>query len=66
MDAKAIVTTEENDFNYQNVVLDDVKDDEVLVRIVASGICHTDTTVMDGTMPTPKPVVLGHEGAGIV
>lgn len=42
---------------------------EVLVRIVASGICHTDLGVHAGTGGgglTPKPVVLGHEGAGIV
>jgi aryl-alcohol dehydrogenase len=40
---------------------------EVLVRIVASGICHTDLRVHAGRGPgTPRPVVLGHEGAGIV
>ncbi|MEI9964278.1 MAG: NAD(P)-dependent alcohol dehydrogenase [Caulobacteraceae bacterium] len=42
---------------------------EVLVRIVASGICHTDLGAhagMGGGAMTPKPVVLGHEGAGIV
>jgi aryl-alcohol dehydrogenase len=40
---------------------------EVLVRIVASGICHTDLRVHAGRgVGTPKPVVLGHEGAGIV
>jgi aryl-alcohol dehydrogenase len=40
---------------------------EVLVRIVATGICHTDLRVHAGRGPgTPKPVVLGHEGAGIV
>ena len=40
---------------------------EVLVRIVASGICHTDLRVHSGRGPgTPRPVVLGHEGAGVV
>ncbi len=42
---------------------------EVLVRIVASGICHTDLGAhagMGGGAMTPKPVVLGHEGAGVV
>jgi aryl-alcohol dehydrogenase len=40
---------------------------EVLVRLVASGICHTDLRVHGGRGPgTPRPVVLGHEGAGIV
>ena len=40
---------------------------EVLVRIVASGICHTDARAgASGGLGTPRPVVLGHEGAGIV
>lgn len=39
---------------------------EVLVRVVATGVCHTDMVVRDGHLPTPFPVVLGHEGAGIV
>ena len=41
--------------------------DEVLVRIVASGMCHTDLHARDGYFPNlPYPVVCGHEGAGIV
>ncbi|TFU03679.1 NAD(P)-dependent alcohol dehydrogenase [Polymorphobacter arshaanensis] len=40
--------------------------DEVLVRIVATGICHSDMTVRDQYLPTPLPAVLGHEGAGVV
>ncbi|MGZ6321816.1 MAG: zinc-binding dehydrogenase, partial [Ktedonobacterales bacterium] len=39
---------------------------EVLVRIAASGVCHSDLNVVHGTQTTPLPVVLGHEGAGIV
>lgn len=42
------------------------KDDEVLVRMVATGICHTDLKYAGSTSPLPKPIVLGHEGAGIV
>ena len=41
--------------------------DEVLVRIVASGMCHTDLHARDGYFPNlPYPIVCGHEGAGIV
>jgi aryl-alcohol dehydrogenase len=40
--------------------------DEVRVRIVATGVCHTDMVVRDQLFPTPLPIVLGHEGAGIV
>ncbi|WAP57697.1 Zn-dependent alcohol dehydrogenase [Streptomyces sp. S465] len=39
---------------------------EVLVRIAAAGLCHSDLSVVDGTIPFPLPVVLGHEGAGVV
>jgi Zn-dependent alcohol dehydrogenase len=39
---------------------------EVLVRIERAGLCHSDVSVIDGTIPFPTPVVLGHEGAGIV
>ncbi|MFC9927179.1 alcohol dehydrogenase catalytic domain-containing protein [Streptomyces sp. NPDC127190] len=39
---------------------------EVLVDIAAAGLCHSDLSVVDGTIPFPVPVVLGHEGAGVV
>jgi S-(hydroxymethyl)glutathione dehydrogenase/alcohol dehydrogenase len=39
---------------------------EVQVRIGAAGVCHSDLSVIDGTIPFPPPVVLGHEGAGVV
>jgi len=39
---------------------------EVRVRVLASGICHSDLNVLDGTSPVPLPVVLGHEAAGVV
>ena len=46
--------------------LDDPRDDEVLVRIVGAGICHTDLVAQAGVLPLKFPAVLGHEGAGIV
>ncbi|MGO2110365.1 MAG: NAD(P)-dependent alcohol dehydrogenase [Pseudoclavibacter sp.] len=39
---------------------------EVRVRLVATGVCHTDTITRDGDLPLPLPGVLGHEGAGVV
>lgn len=39
---------------------------EVAVAIAAAGLCHSDLSVVDGTIPFPVPVVLGHEGAGVV
>ncbi len=40
--------------------------DDVLVRLGASGLCHTDLEVIDGSLAYPLPIVLGHEGAGVV
>ena len=39
---------------------------EVLVRIRAAGLCHSDLSVIDGNRPRPMPMVLGHEAAGVV
>ena len=39
---------------------------EVLVRLHASGVCHSDMNAIDGTAETPCPAVLGHEGGGVV
>jgi aryl-alcohol dehydrogenase len=46
--------------------LEDIRDDEVRVRLVATGVCHTDALVRDGVLPGSLPIVLGHEGAGVV
>lgn len=39
---------------------------EVRVKMVASGVCHSDVSVQNGTIPLATPLVLGHEGAGII
>jgi S-(hydroxymethyl)glutathione dehydrogenase / alcohol dehydrogenase len=39
---------------------------EVRIKVGASGVCHSDLSVQNGTIPLPPPLVLGHEGAGIV
>ena len=39
---------------------------EVLVRIAAAGLCHSDLSVIDGSRPRPVPMALGHEAAGVV
>lgn len=53
-------------FVIEELELDEPMGDEVLVRLVAPGICQTDAHVRNGHLPTPMPIVLGHEGAGIV
>jgi S-(hydroxymethyl)glutathione dehydrogenase/alcohol dehydrogenase len=50
----------------EELELDPPKQGEVLVRMAASGVCHSDLHVVQGIHPTELPVVLGHEGAGIV
>ena len=50
----------------EQVELDDPRHGEVLVKIGAAGLCHSDLSVIDGNRPRPTPMVLGHEAAGIV
>ena len=50
----------------EELELDEIRPNEARVKIVATGVCHTDAIVRDGVYPTPLPAVLGHEGAGIV
>ena len=49
----AIVSEEGGAFTLEEVDLADPRDDEILVKIVASGVCHTDMTVRDAYYPTP-------------
>lgn len=53
-------------FELEDVELDEPREREILVRITAAGICHTDLVAREGAMHVPLPAVLGHEGAGIV
>lgn len=50
----------------EEVELDPPGPGEVLVRIVAAGLCHSDLSVINGDRPRPTPMVLGHEAAGVV
>lgn len=50
----------------EDVTFDELRPEEVLVRVVSSGICHTDEVARAGDYPVPTPIVLGHEGAGVV
>jgi len=50
----------------QDVELDPPKHGEVLVKMKATGVCHSDLSIINGTIPWNYPTVIGHEGAGIV
>jgi aryl-alcohol dehydrogenase len=63
----AVAREHKSPLTVEQLELDDrIRSNEVRVRMVASGVCHTDAIVRDGVYPTPLPAVLGHEGAGIV
>src|SRR5215210_2470007 len=62
----AVAYEKEQPFSIEELELEEPRVDEVLVRVVATGVCHTDLIVRDQWYPVPLPVVLGHEGAGIV
>jgi aryl-alcohol dehydrogenase len=62
----AVVEGQGQPFTMTEVELDEPRDDEVLVRMVATGICHTDLTMGSFLPPEMFPNVFGHEGAGVV
>ena len=63
---KAVVAHEKGRFSVVDVDLAPPRRGEVLVKMAATGVCRSDLSVIDGTIPSPFPTVLGHEGAGIV
>jgi aryl-alcohol dehydrogenase len=62
----AVVAAVGESFMIESVNVDDPRAHEVVVRLEAVGLCHTDLSVREGLTPFPLPGVLGHEGAGIV
>lgn len=62
----AVVREKSTPLAIEDVRLEAPRSDEVVVRIVGTGVCHTDMVVRDQGYPVPLPLVLGHEGAGVV
>jgi aryl-alcohol dehydrogenase len=62
----AVVEEKSGPFVFRELTLEAPRPNEVLVRIVAAGICQTDVHVRNQEYPVPLPLVLGHEGAGVV
>jgi Zn-dependent alcohol dehydrogenase len=62
----AVVEHTHGPFVVRDVELEEPAPGEVLVKVAATGFCHTDAITRDGAMPFPLPGVLGHEGAGTV
>ena len=66
MKVQAAVTREKGKIAIETVELAEPKAGEVLVKLVASGICHTDTAVIEQYLPVVFPMVAGHEGVGVI
>ncbi|KAB0265571.1 NAD(P)-dependent alcohol dehydrogenase [Microvirga brassicacearum] len=62
----AVIRQQGGPFRIEAIRHGDLRHDEVLVKIVATGMCHTDMVARDQVYPVPHPIVLGHEGAGTV
>jgi aryl-alcohol dehydrogenase len=62
----AVVRMAGGTFQIEDVTIGPIREDEVLVRVVACGVCHTDMLLRDQSLPVPLPAIAGHEGAGIV
>jgi aryl-alcohol dehydrogenase len=62
----AVVEKKGAPFIFRETEMDEPRPDEILVRVVATGICHTDAHIRNQGYETPLPIILGHEGSGIV
>ncbi len=62
----AVVRQKGGPFEVEKLTLDDCRPEEVLVKVMATGMCHTDMVARDQLYDVPLPIVLGHEGAGTV
>ena len=66
MQTEAAVLWDREAWNVEPIELDPPKEGEVLIKLAASGMCHSDEHLLTGDMPVPLPVIGGHEGAGVV
>lgn len=62
----AVIENKGDPFKITEIELDDPKQNEVLVKVAACGVCHTDEVARQQLIPVPLPAVLGHEGCGTI
>jgi len=62
----AVLHAAQTPMSVETVAAAALKPDDVLVRVRAAGLCHTDLEVIEGSLRYPMPIVLGHEAAGVV
>src|SRR2546430_16105325 len=67
MKTKAAVLTDRNvPWEIMELDVRDPKENEVMIRYTAAGLCHSDMHLVTGDLPSPLPYIGGHEGAGII
>src|SRR3972149_7115628 len=65
--AKAVICRQNNvPVVVERIEVDSPQRDEVMVKLGACGVCHSDLSAVNGTIGMPLPLILGHEGAGTV
>src|SRR5882757_276496 len=62
----AVLHAAQTPMSIETITAAELKSNDVLVRIRAAGLCHTDLEVIEGSLRYPMPIVLGHEAAGVV
>src|ERR1700694_5390250 len=62
----AVLHAAQTPLSIETVTAAALRSTDVLVRIRAAGLCHTDLEVIDGSLRYPMPIVLGHEAAGVI
>src|SRR2546426_3873987 len=62
----AVVSERGAGIQIRDIVLPELDDDQVRVRVAAAGVCHSDLSMINGTLRPSFPLVLGHEASGVV
>lgn len=62
----AVLNAPNAPLQFETLELEDPRDGEVRVRLIATGVCHTDISIIGRPFPVQQPIVLGHEGAGVI
>ena len=62
----AVLRQKDGQFAIETIRMEPPRANEVIVKIAGVGLCHTDLVVRGGNYPIPFPMVLGHEGSGVV
>ena len=62
----AVIREKSGEFSIEDLQLEAPRSDELIVRVVGAGVCHTDLVCRDQYFPVPLPCVFGHEGSGVV